>query len=77
MCNSETQVQTLAIWVRSFEIGKLKQSSPDLSEFSSQPWWWTLKSPKTSTLADGLIERTSSMVDEIASKTEHKDEEGD
>ena len=27
------------------------------------------KSPKTNTLADGLIERTSSMLDEIASKT--------
>ena len=28
-----------------------------------------LKSPKTKTLADGLIERTSSMLDEIESKT--------
>ena len=36
-----------------------------------------LKSPKTKTLADGLIERTSSMLDEIESKTVHKDEEGD
>ena len=27
--------------------------------------------------ADGLIERTSSMVDEIESKTVHKDVEGD
>ena len=27
-----------------------------------------LKSPKTNTLADGLIERTSSMLDEIESK---------
>ena len=32
-----------------------------------------LKSPKTSTLADGLIKRTSSMLDEIASKIVHKD----
>ena len=32
-------------------------------------------SPKT--LADGLIERTSYMLDEIESKTMHKDEEGD
>ena len=31
-----------------------------------------LKSPKTKTLADGLIERTSSMLDEIGSKTVHK-----
>ena len=36
-----------------------------------------LKSLKTKTLADGLIERTSSMLDEIESKTVHKDEEGD
>ena len=34
-----------------------------------------LKSPKTNTLADGLIERTSSMLDEIESKTMHKDKE--
>ena len=36
-----------------------------------------LKSPKTNTLADGLIKRTLSMIDEIISKTVHKDEEGD
>ena len=35
-----------------------------------------VKSPKTKT-ADGLIERTSSMLDEIESKTVHKAEEGD
>ena len=34
-----------------------------------------LKSPKTKTLADGLIDRTSSMLDEIKSKTVHKDKE--
>ena len=33
-----------------------------------------LKSPKTKTLADGLIERTSSILAEIESKTVHKDE---
>ena len=33
--------------------------------------------PKTKTLADGLIERTSSTLDETESKTVHKDEEGD
>ena len=37
----------------------------------------TLKSPKTSTLADGLINRTLLVLDEIESKTVHKDEEGD
>ena len=36
-----------------------------------------LKSPKTKALADGLIERTSSMLDETESKTVHKDEKGD
>ena len=35
-----------------------------------------LKSPKTNTLADGMIKRTSSTLDEIESKTVHKDEEG-
>ena len=36
-----------------------------------------LKSPKTKTLADRLIERTSSMLDEIELKTVPKDKEGD
>ena len=36
-----------------------------------------LKSPKTKTLADGLIERTSFMLDEIESKTMQNAEEGD
>ena len=33
-----------------------------------------VQSPKPNTLADGLIERTSSMLDEIAPKAVHKDE---
>ena len=36
-----------------------------------------VKVSKTKTLADGLIERTSSVLDEIESKTVHKVEEGD
>ena len=32
-------------------------------------------SPNTNTLADGLIERTSSMLDDIESKTVRKEEE--
>ena len=32
-----------------------------------------VKSPKTSTLADGMIKRTSSVLDEIESKAVHKD----
>ena len=64
----------LTIWVRSFETEKLWQSSPGLSvppEWVSQSLWWTLKSPKTNTLADGLIKRISSMLDETESKTMH------
>ena len=33
--------------------------------------------PKTNTLADWLIEGTSSMLDDIESKTVHKEEDGD
>ena len=36
-----------------------------------------VKSPKTNTLVDGLMERTSSTLDEIESKTTHKDEKGE
>ena len=36
-----------------------------------------LQPPKTNKSADELIERTSFMLDEIESKTIHKDEEGD
>ena len=35
-----------------------------------------LQSPKTKKLADELIKKTSSMLDEIESKTMHKAEEG-
>ena len=77
---SGIQVGMLTIWVRSFEIEKLLQSSPGLSvspEFVSQSLWWTLKSPMANTLADGLIKRASSPLDEIESKTVDEDEEGD
>ena len=36
-----------------------------------------VKSSNTNTLADGLIERTSSMLDETESKAMQKDGEGD
>ena len=36
-----------------------------------------IKSPKKNTLADGLIERNSSMLVEIESKTVHNDDKGD
>ena len=35
------------------------------------------KSPKTKALADGLIDRSSSMLDETESKTVHEDDEDD
>ena len=38
------------------------------SEQVIQSLWWTLKPPKTNILANGLIERTSSILDEIALK---------
>ena len=36
-----------------------------------------VKVSKDNTLANGLIERTSSMLDELESKTLHNDKEGD
>ena len=36
-----------------------------------------MDAPKTKILADGLIEGTSSMLDEIESRSVHKDKEGD
>ena len=36
-----------------------------------------LKCPKANTVADGLIKGTSSILNGIASKTVHKDEQGD
>ena len=69
---SGIRVGKLTIWV--------EQSSPDLSillEYVSQSLWWTLKSPKTNTLADGFIERTLSLLNGIESKTVLEDEEGD
>ena len=61
-------VGKLTTWVRSFEI---------TPEYVSQSLWWTLKSPQTKILVDGLIERTSSMLGKTESKTVHKDKEVD
>ena len=36
-----------------------------------------LRSPKINTLADGVIESTKSMLDEMVSKSMHKDKHGD
>ena len=48
-----------------------------LAERGVHTMLWLLKSPKTNTLADGLIKRTSTMLDVIASKTMYEDKEGD
>ena len=58
---------------------KLYQSSSGLSvspEQVSQSLSWKLKSPKTNTLADGLIERLSYILDEVGSITVHNNKEG-
>ena len=78
--HSGIRVKTLTIWVRLFKIETLWQSLPGLSvppEQINQFLWRTLKSLKTSIFADGLIERALSLLDEIASKTVHKEEDGD
>ena len=36
-----------------------------------------IKVPKDNTLADGLVEKTSSVLDEMEAETVHNDEEGD
>ena len=56
--------------VISISLGPLQIVTDTISD-------WKLKALKRSTLADGLIERTSPMLDEIASKIVHKDEKGD
>ena len=61
--HSVTQVGQLTISVRSL-VYRFHQK-------------WTLNFPNTNTLADGLIERISTMLDGIGSKTGHNDEEGD
>ena len=37
--------------------------------WESQSLWWTVKSPKITILQDGLIDRTSSILDEITSSS--------
>ena len=68
----------LTIWVRSFETENYNRVH-QTNSFSriAYPVLMTLMSAKTNTLADGLIERISSMLDEIESKTVHGNKEGD
>ena len=59
--------------------GKNYKSSPVLPvlpEQVSQSLWWTLQPLQTHT-EGGLIERAPPILDETASKTVHKDEEGE
>ena len=59
-----------------FTILNTKQTNDGI--FSSKAGEnFKFKSSKTKILADGLIKRTSSILDEIESKNVHKDEEGD
>ena len=66
---SGIHIGMLTIWARSFEISSTRIGEPVLMMM--------LKSQKTKTLAVGLINRTSSMLDDIEPKTVHEDEEGD
>ena len=66
---SAIQVGMFTISINSLEIKTLKQKSPGLlvpREKIKQSLGWTVKCPKTNILADGLIRRTSSILDEIA-----------
>ena len=47
-------------------------SSTSCTKISQESFWWTLKSQKTNTLADWFIERTLSMLHEIASRLRTK-----
>ena len=73
---SGIQVGKLTIWVRSYEIKIITEFTGLSVPPNSVCQFWCL-SLKTNTLADRLIMGTSSMLDEIESKTMHKDEEGD
>ena len=52
-------VGKLTIWVRSFKIRSISSTKIGMPAL-----WWLLKSPKKNTLADRLIKRTSSMLEE-------------
>ena len=74
--------RTVRITVRdlSRKVNYMREVVWDITEFPGSisstriSLWWTLKSPKTNTVANGLIERTSSMLDEIEAETVHNDE---
>ena len=55
------------IWDRKIKAKFTGLSVPP--EEVSQSSWWMLKLPKANKLADGFIKRTSSMLDEMKSKT--------
>ena len=72
---SEAGVRGGVIWNRKI-IGEFTRSISS-TKIAYPALMMNAKSPKINLLADGLIERTSSILDEIASNTVHKDKEGD
>ena len=62
-------------WFYRFACSVVAQAHNSLMTRLRKSLWWTLKSRKTNILAEGL--RTLSMLDDIQSKTMHRDEEGD
>ena len=69
------QVGKLTMWIRLFELEELKQLTRSIIS-TRICYLLLLKSPKTNTLADGLIEIASSVWDQIASKTVGKKIDG-
>ena len=66
------------IWVSCFRLKNhdwISLSVPP--EKVNQSLWWTLKSPKINTLADGLIENILSMLDETDLKTVAEEDDAD
>ena len=62
-------------WFYRFACSVVAQAHNSLRTRLLKSLWWTLKSQKTNILAEGL--RTWSMLDDIQSKTMHRDEESD
>ena len=75
--NGERTTAEQMLW--SEEINPKEQdfdSDRDLEKVK-ESLWWMLDSQETNTLADGLIGRISSMLDERASRITHKDKDND
>ena len=73
--NPSAMITSLSDLCFRFRRFLLVQTKKVISRLAS-PNNGTLRSPKTNTLADGLIEITSSMLDETPSKAVHNFKEG-